>query len=73
MNLNTKGERMKLKEAEQFNKDCRYAIESETYDEFLEQNGFADAWEALEHLLNLLYGDDVKGKEPTIIMRTFLC
>jgi len=49
---------MNLKEAEKFNKAIRKAIDTETYDEFLESHGFEDAWEVLEHLFNLLYGKD---------------
>lgn len=42
-------------EAEKFNKAIRKAIRTETYYEFLQAHGFEDAWEVLEHLLNLLY------------------
>ena len=52
----------KCKEAEKFNKAVRKAIDTETYDEFLESHGFADAWEVLEYLLNLLYGKHYSPK-----------
>ena len=50
--------RIMNEEAHEFNEACKNAIDTEMYDEFLEERGFTDAWEALEHLIKLLYNEE---------------